>query len=176
MLFRATKIPGAFLIDLERRVDDRGYFARAFCQTEFKAMGLNPCIAQVNWSANVRKGTLRGVHYQVAPNREAKVVCCTQGALFDVVLDLRVDSPNYRSWVGVELTAENRRMLYIPEGCGHGFQTMADNTEVLYLMSEFHSPEHARGILYNDPAFGINWPLPVSCISDADLAWPTFDN
>lgn len=176
MLFRATKIPGVFLIDLERRVDDRGYFARVFCQREFEAMGLNPCIAQMNWSANARKGTLRGVHYQVAPNREAKVVCCTRGALYDVVLDLRVDSPSYRSWVGVELTAENRRMLYIPEGCGHGFQTMADNTEVLYLMSEFYSPDHARGILYNDPAFCIDWPLPVSCISDADRAWPTFEH
>jgi dTDP-4-dehydrorhamnose 3,5-epimerase len=174
MLFGETGVRGAYVIDLERRVDDRGFFARAFCRREFEAAGLNSQLAQVNWSANSRAGTVRGLHYQLAPHRESKIVCCTRGALYDVVLDLREGSPSYRKWAAVELTAENRRLIYIPEGCGHGFQTLADDTELLYLMSEFYSPAHARGIRYNDSAFGIKWPMPVACISDADATWPDF--
>jgi dTDP-4-dehydrorhamnose 3,5-epimerase len=175
MLFTPTKIPGAFLIDIERRVDQRGYFARAFCQREYEAAGLNPRIAQVNWSSNSLKGTLRGVHFQIPPSQEAKVVCCTRGALYDVVLDLRQDSDSYRTWIAAELTSENRRMFYIPEGCAHGFQTLADETEVLYLMSEFYSQGHACGIRYDDPAFDIEWPLEVMCISNADKSWPRYE-
>jgi dTDP-4-dehydrorhamnose 3,5-epimerase len=175
MIFTPTKIPGAILIDIERRVDQRGFFARAFCQREFEAARLNPRIAQVNWSSNSVKGTLRGVHFQLAPSQEAKTVCCTRGALYDVVLDIRQQSPTYRAWVAAELTPENRRMFYIPEGCAHGFQTLADETEVLYLMSEFYSPGHSSGVRYDDPAFGIEWPLPVTCISDADKSWPRFE-
>jgi dTDP-4-dehydrorhamnose 3,5-epimerase len=176
MLFTETKVRGAFLIDIERRQDERGYFARTFCQREFAALGLNPRIAQLNWSRNISKGTLRGMHYQIVPHQEAKVISCARGAMYDVVLDLRVDSPSYRTWAAAELTAENRRMLSIPEGCAHGFQTLADDTEVLYLMSEFYSPAQSRGIRFDDPAFQIEWLLPVSCISDADRYWPDFDS
>src|SRR5262249_31929113 len=131
---------------------------------EFHARGLTPCIAQVNLSSNTRRGTLRGMHYQLPPHREAKVVCCTQGAIYDVVLDLRPDSPTYLQWAAEELSAENRRMLYIPEGCAHGFQTLEDLTDLIYLISEFYSPTHATGVRYNDRAFGIEWTLPVASI------------
>jgi dTDP-4-dehydrorhamnose 3,5-epimerase len=175
MRFTETIVRGAYLVDIERREDDRGYFARAFCQREFEALGLSTRIAQVNWSMNVKKGTLRGMHLQAAPHREAKVVCCTRGALYDVVLDLRPDSPSYLRWASAELTPENHGMLYIPGGCGHGFQTLSDETEILYLMSEFYSPAHARGYRFDDPAFRIDWPLEVTSISPADLAWPEFN-
>ncbi len=175
MIFAQTRVNGAYVIDLERRADQRGYFARAWCQREFEAHGLTARLAQVNVSANVRKGTLRGMHYQVSPYQEAKVVSCTRGVIYDVVLDLRRESPTYLRWHAVELTADNRRMLYIPEGCAHGFQTLAEETELLYLMSEFYSPEHARGVRYNDSAFGIRWPLPVESISDTDRAWPDYE-
>jgi dTDP-4-dehydrorhamnose 3,5-epimerase len=176
MLFTRTNVDGAFVIDLERRTDPRGSFARAWCQREFQAHGLTDRIAQVNVSANPRKGTLRGLHYQSRPHQEAKVVSCTRGAVLDVVLDLRPDSPTYLRWAAAELTAGNRRQLYIPEGCAHGFQTLADDTELLYLMSEFYAPGHACGVRYNDPAFGIAWPLPVAVISDADRDWPDYRN
>src|SRR5262245_3515558 len=140
MLFSETTVSGAYLIDLERRTDDRGYFARGWCQEEFQAQGITANIAQVNVSANTLKGTLRGMHYQRPPHQEAKVVSCTRGAIYDVVLDLRHESPTYLCWFAAELTAENRRMLFIPEGCAHGFQTLVDDTELLYLMSEFYSP------------------------------------
>jgi dTDP-4-dehydrorhamnose 3,5-epimerase len=131
-------------------------------------------LAQVNVSLNVRKGTLRGLHFQLPPCQEAKIVSCTRGAIYDVVVDLRRDSPTHMQWAAVELTAGNRRQLYVPEGCAHGFQTLDDNSELLYLMSEFYSPEHARGVRYNDPSFGIAWPLAAECLSEADRAWPDY--
>jgi dTDP-4-dehydrorhamnose 3,5-epimerase len=172
MLFTPTHLPGVTLLDLDPHHDARGFFARAWCQREMQQHKLLASIVQVNISFNACKGTLRGIHYQLVPHQEAKVVSCYRGGLFDVVVDLREGSPTFRQWVSVELTAENRRRLYIPPGCAHGFQTLADDTEVLYLMSEFYSPEHARGIRYDDPALAIPWPLPLSCISDADLRWP----
>ena len=174
MIFTETPIPGAYLIDLEKRGDDRGFFARAFCEKEFAAHGLATRFVQVNNSLSAVKGTLRGMHYQRAPHQEAKVVGCIRGAIYDVVLDLRPDSPTYLRWAAAELTAENHRSLYIPEGCAHGFQTLMDGAEVLYLMSEFYAPGHAAGVRYDDPAFAIEWPLPVACISDADRAWPDY--
>jgi dTDP-4-dehydrorhamnose 3,5-epimerase len=174
MFFRETKVKGAYVIDLDRHADDRGFFARAWCQKEFQAHGLTARLAQVNVSSNLRKGTLRGMHFQLPPYQEAKIVSCTRGGIYDVVVDVRRDSPTYMQWDAVELTAGNRSQLYIPEGCAHGFQTLEDNTELLYLMSEFYSPEHARGVRYNDPSFGISWPLPAQCLSEADRAWPDF--
>jgi dTDP-4-dehydrorhamnose 3,5-epimerase len=174
MIFQETKIQGSYVIDLERRDDSRGYFARAWCQEEFNDHGLTARMAQINVSSNRQRGTLRGMHYQLPPHREAKVVSCTRGALYDVVLDLRDDSPTYLDWAAVELTAENRRMLLIPEGCAHGFQTLTDDTDVLYFMSEFYCPEYARGARYDDPAFNISWPLTITSLSDADRAWPAF--
>jgi dTDP-4-dehydrorhamnose 3,5-epimerase len=174
MLFTETRVKGAHVVDLERRADDRGFFARAWCQKEFQIQGLTARLTQVNVSFNRRKGTLRGLHFQLPPYQEAKVVSCTQGAIYDVVVDLRRDSPTHLQWAAVELTAGNRRMLYVPEGCAHGFQTLADHSELLYLMSEFYSPEHARGVRYNDPSFGITWPLPAECLSEADRAWPDY--
>jgi dTDP-4-dehydrorhamnose 3,5-epimerase len=174
MIFTETRVQGAHVIDLERRADERGFFARLWCQREFEAQGLTARLTQVNISSNVRKGTLRGMHFQIGPHEEAKVVSCSRGAICDVVLDLRRASPTYLRWDAVELNANNRRMLYIPEGCAHGFQSLADDAELLYLMSEFYSPEHARGVRYNDPAFDIHWPLPVAAISDADRTWPDY--
>jgi len=159
---------------MEKRGDERGFFARAFCEREFAQHGLSSRIVQANNSLSARKGTLRGMHYQRAPHQEAKVVGCIRGAIYDVVLDLRPDSPTYLRWAAAELTAENHRSLYIPEGCAHGFQTLMDGAEVLYLMSEFYAPGHAAGVRYDDPAFAIEWPLPVACISDADRAWPDY--
>jgi dTDP-4-dehydrorhamnose 3,5-epimerase len=175
MIFTETRVKGAYVIDLERRGDHRGYFARAWCQKEFEANGLTARVAQINVSQNKRKGTVRGMHYQLAPYQEAKVVSCTAGAIFDVVVDLRRDSPTFMRWAAAELTVDNRRMLYVPEGCAHGFQTLADETELLYFMSQFYSPQHSRGVRYNDPSFGIEWPLAVASLSDADGSWPDFN-
>ena len=146
MIFSETKVKGAYVVELEPRADARGFFARAWCQKEFEARGLTARVAQINVSHNVSKGTLRGMHYQMDPHGEAKIVLCTKGAIYDVVLDLRADSPTYLEWAAAELTAENHRMLFIPEGCAHGFQTLADDTQLLYLMSEFYAPAHARGV------------------------------
>lgn len=172
MKFTGTNLAGAFLIDLEQRQDDRGYFARTFCASEFAAHGLKPVFVQGNLSFNYRKGTLRGLHYQVAPATEAKLVRCAKGAIYDVIIDLRDDSPTYLSHFGVELTAESGRALYIPEMFAHGYQTLTDGAEVLYQVSEFYTPECERGIRHNDPSFGIEWPLPVAEISEKDAAWP----
>ena len=172
MLFDQTNVFGAYLIDLERRTDRRGFFARAWCPKEFGARGLSTGLAQVNVSANVRKGTLRGMHYQRAPHQEAKVVGCIRGAIYDVVLDLRPDSPTYLRWAAAELTAENHRSLYIPEGCAHGFQTLADDTDVHYLMFGEFSAQHACGYRFDDPAFSIAWPLPGPIVSDKDRTYP----
>jgi dTDP-4-dehydrorhamnose 3,5-epimerase len=168
MIFTETKLKGAFVIDIEPREDERGFFARSWCEDEFKEHGLNPRLAQCNISFNKKRGTLRGMHYQIEPFPEAKVVRCTMGAIYDVILDLRPESPTFKQWFAVELTAENRRALYVPEGFAHGFQTLVDNTEVFYQMSEFHHPECARGVRWDDLAFGIEWPVAISRISKAD--------
>jgi dTDP-4-dehydrorhamnose 3,5-epimerase len=163
MIFTETKLKGACIIEIESREDERGFFARSWCEDEFKKHGLNPRLVQCNISFNKKRGTLRGMHYQVAPFAEAKVVRCTMGSIYDVIIDLRPDSPTFKQWVSVELTAENRRALYVPEDFAHGFQALSDNTEVFYQMSEFYHPECARGIRWNDPAFGIEW-FSVPCI------------
>lgn len=168
MRFEETTLPGVFVIEPEPFGDERGFFARLYCAREFAAYGLAELSAQSSLSYNRRRGTLRGMHYQDSPHAEAKLVRCSRGAIYDVALDLRPDSPTRFRWVGVELTAGNRRMLYIPEGCAHGFQTLADDTEVVYQMSAFYHPESARGVLWNDPAFGIRWPLPVNVLSERD--------
>jgi dTDP-4-dehydrorhamnose 3,5-epimerase len=158
MIFTETKLKGAFIVDLERREDERGFFARTWCEDEFAAHGLNPRLAQCNVSFNLRRGTLRGLHYQLAPHGEAKLVRCTMGSIYDVVVDLRPDSRTCGEWVAVELSVANRTSLYIPEGMAHGFQTLEDNTEVFYQMSTSYAPEYARGIRWDDPAFSIHWP------------------
>jgi dTDP-4-dehydrorhamnose 3,5-epimerase len=172
MMFTRTMIAGAFLVDLEPITDERGFFARSFCRHEFVARGLNPELAQCNVSLNRRRGTLRGMHWQAAPHEEAKLVRCTRGMLHDVIIDLRAGSPTYRRHAAVLLSAENRRMLYVPEGCAHGFLTLEDDTEVLYQMSAFYAPESAQGVRFDDPAFGIRWPAEVTVISERDRGYP----
>lgn len=174
MIFKETKLKGAYVIEINPLEDERGFFARSFCAKEFKEHGLNQNIAQCNISYNGKKGTLRGMHYQAAPHEEAKLVRCTMGAIYDVIIDLRPDSATFKKWIGVELTKENRRMLYVPEGFAHGFQTLEDHTEVLYQMSEFHHPEWARGVRWNDPTFGIFWPVNVEIISIGDQQYLDF--
>ncbi len=174
MIFSETKLKGAFVIEPERQEDGRGFFARTFCQKEFEAHGLNPRLVQCNISFNRKKGTLRGMHYQRAPYREVKLVRTTMGAIFDVIIDLRPGSATFREWMAVELSADNRRMLYIPEGFAHGFQTLGSNSEVFYQMSEFFHPECARGARWDDPAFGIEWPDDERIISDKDREYPDF--
>lgn len=174
MIFTETKLRGAFLVDIERHEDERGFFARSWCRREFEAHGLNPEIAQCNVSFNVRKGTLRGMHYQIAPFEEAKLVRCTRGSLCDVIVDLRPDSPTFRQHVIEVLTAENRRMLFVPEGFAHGFLTLEDGTEAFYQMSAYHAPERGGGFRWNDPAFGIPWPAEVEVISERDRRYPDF--
>ncbi len=176
MIFRETKLKGAFVVEPSRFDDERGFFARTFCQEEFTAHGLNPRVVQCNISFNKNKGTLRGMHYQVVPYDEAKLVRCTRGAIYDVIIDLRPESSTFKQWIAVELTAENRRMLHVREGFAHGFQTLEDNTEVFYQMSEFYHPEYAWGVRWNDPVFGIEWP-PVEqrIISPKDQEYPNFE-
>ena len=171
---RFTKIPiaGAFVVDLEPVTDERGFFARSFCRREFAAQSLNPELVQCNVSLNRRRGTLRGMHWQMAPHEEAKLVRCIRGSLHDVIVDLRHGSPTFRQHTAVQLTAENRHMLYVPEGCAHGFLTLEDDTEVLYQMSAPYAPESARGVRYDDPAFGIRWPAEVTVISERDRSYP----
>ena len=171
MKFLPTPLAGAYLIELEQLDDERGFFARSFCQNEFKAHGLDPVVAQCNVSFNRRRGTLRGLHYQAAPHAEAKLVRCTRGAVWDVIVDLRKGSLTVRQWHAAELTAENRRALYVPAGFAHGFQTLADDTEVLYQMSEFYHPESARGVRWDDPALGIDWPVPDPILSNRDRSY-----
>jgi len=174
VIFTETKLQGAFILELDKREDDRGFFARSWCQKEFQAHHLNPRIVQCNISFNRVKGTLRGMHYQAAPLAEAKLVRCTAGALYDVVIDLRPDSPTYKQHVSEVLSAANYKMMYVPEGFAHGFQTLEDNTEIFYQMSEFYSAEHARGVRYNDPAFGIKWMIGNPVIVDHDRNYPDF--
>jgi dTDP-4-dehydrorhamnose 3,5-epimerase len=174
MIFTETKLKGAFLIEPERREDERGFFARIWCQREFEAQGLKVTWVQCNISFNRQKGTLRGMHYQAAPYEEAKLVRCTRGGLYDVIVDLRPRSSTFKQWVAVELTADNGRMLFVPEGFAHGFQTLADATEVFYQMSAFHAPDYARGVRWNDPTFDIAWPEDERIISDRDRNYPDF--
>lgn len=174
MIFTQTKLTGAFIIEPERHEDERGFFARMWCQDEFEAHGLNPRLVQCNVSFNRQMGTLRGMHYQAGPHAEAKLVRCTRGAICDVAVDLRPDSLTFRQWVIVELTANNHRMFYIPESFAHGFQTLKDNSEVFYQMSEFYHPEAARGVRWNDPAFMIQWPRNEPIISAKDQSYPDF--
>jgi dTDP-4-dehydrorhamnose 3,5-epimerase len=174
MIFLETKLVGAYLIEIEKREDQRGFFARTWCQNEFEAHGLVACIVQANMSYNKRQGTLRGMHFQVAPYAETKLVRCIRGALYDVIVDLRPDSPTFAQWLGVELTADNYRMLYVPEGFAHGFQTLADDTEASYQVSQFYTPGAEGGLRYNDPAFQIEWPLAVAVISEKDASWPNY--
>lgn len=174
MIFHSTPIPGTYRIEPERFEDERGFFARTWCRREFEEAGLNPDLVQCSISFNARAGTLRGLHYQAAPHQEAKLVRCTMGAIHDMVLDLRPDSPAYLQSYGTVLSAENRQMLYIPEGCAHGFLTLQDETEVLYQMSEFYAPDAACGVRWDDPAFGIEWPGDVQVISERDRSYPDF--
>ena len=175
MTFQETKLSGVFEIHLQPMADDRGFFARTWCKKEFEAHGLDSMLVQCSLSFNRRTGTLRGMHYQAQPYAEAKLVRCTKGAIFDVVVDLRPASPTFRDWVAVILTADKRNMVYVPEGCAHGFLTLADDTEVFYQMSEFYSPESARGVRWNDPAFQIVWPAAIEVISERDRTYPDFE-
>ena len=175
MKFAQTELPGVFLIEPELLADDRGAFARSFCVDEFAAAGIEFEVVQANISFNRFSGTVRGMHFQADPYAEAKVVRCTRGALYDVVVDLRPDSAMYGKWIGAELNADNRKAFFIPEGCAHGFQTLLDNTEVDYLMSSRYQPEAASGVRFDDPAIGIDWPLAVSSVSDRDRDWPDFE-
>lgn len=172
MRFTETKLQGAFIIDIEPIEDERGFFARSFCRKEFIEHGLKPDLAQCNISFNKKQGTLRGMHYQKAPHAEAKVVRCTRGAIYDVIVDLRPDSPGFKQWVGVELSADNHRMLYVPEGFAHGFQTLQDNSEVLYQMSCDYVPDCAAGVRWNDPLLNIHWPGAPLVISRRDSELP----
>jgi dTDP-4-dehydrorhamnose 3,5-epimerase len=175
VLFEETRLPGAFVVDLERREDARGFFARAWCANEFAEHGLVNRLVQANLSWNPRRATLRGMHFQAAPHAETKLVRCTQGAILDVIIDLRPESETYKEWIGVELTAENRRALFVPKGFAHGYQTLVPDCEVFYQVSEFYTPSAEGGVRWDDPAFGIEWPDPANALlSEKDRAWPDF--
>lgn len=174
MRFIETPLPGACIIEIEERRDERGFFARGFCVSEFSSHGLNANIVQTNISYNVKKGTLRGMHLQLPPHEEVKIVRCTRGALYDVIIDLRAASPTYGKWTGVELTEDNHKMLYVPEGFAHGFITLADNTEANYMVTQFYSPSSEAGIRWNDPEFNIQWPVEPTVISEKDRNHPDF--
>jgi dTDP-4-dehydrorhamnose 3,5-epimerase len=174
MVFRETALAGAYLIEPERQEDERGFFARTFCEREFAARGLVSTFVQWSISHNPRKGTLRGMHYQAAPHEETKLVRCTAGAIYDVVIDLRKNSPTYRRWASAELSAENRLLLYVPEGFAHGFVTLRDATEVAYHISAFYQPETARGVRWDDSAFRVAWPEGEKILSERDRNYPDF--
>jgi len=174
MIFRELRLKDAFIVDIERLEDERGFFARTFCEREFETHGLDRQLVQSSISFNKNKGTLRGMHYQTAPKEEARVVRCTQGSIYDVIIDLRQCSQTFKQWEAFELTSENRRMIYIPEGFAHGFQTLEDDTEVLYYMTEFYAPELSRGVRWDDPAFGIRWPAADRTIALRDQQYPAF--
>ncbi len=168
MQFSETKLAGAYIVDLERREDSRGFFARAFCQKEFAAHGLKPFIAQANVAYNYKKGTLRGMHFQFPPAAETKLVRCTRGAILDIIVDLRPESPTYLQDIAVELNEENGRALYVPERFAHGYQTLHDNTETSYQVGEFYAPDYESGLMHDDPRLSLEWPLPVTVISEKD--------
>lgn len=174
MKFTPTKLNGAYIIDVEKREDERGFFARAFCANEFENVGLENKFVQANMSFNYKKGTLRGMHFQKQPYQEDKLVRCTKGSLYDVIVDLRPESPTFKQWIGVELTEENRRALFVPKGFAHGFITLEDNTEINYLVSQFYTPEADSGVRFDDPAFNIKWPVEITSISEKDKNHPDF--
>lgn len=172
MIFTETKLKGAFILDIERREDERGFFARAFCQEELKAHGLKPIIAQANIAHNRLKGTLRGMHFQYPPAAETKLVRCTKGAILDIIVDLRPESPTYLEHISVELTEDNQRALFVPERFAHGYQVLCDDTDTSYFVGEFYTPNAEGGLMYNDPSLGLSWPLPVTVISEKDQKFP----
>ncbi len=175
MIFTETELPGAYIVDLEPREDERGFFARAWCRHEFAEQGLSTELVQCNISYNRHKGTVRGMHFQNAPHAEVKLVRCTQGAIYDVIIDLRPGSSAHKRWIGVELTAANRRTLYVPKGFAHGFQTLADETETFYQVSDPYAPDSEGGVRFDDPVFGIEWPLgEPTVISEKDQGWPLY--
>ncbi len=174
MIFRETELKGVYIIETEPIQDERGLFSRVWCQREFEAHGLKVVWVQGNVSSNYRAGTLRGLHYQTAPHGEIKLVRCTSGSLYDVIVDLRPESPTYLKYLGIELSSREGKMLFIPEGLAHGFQTMEDHTEVSYLMSAFYEPDYARGVRWNDPTFDIRWPLAVRVISSRDQSYSDY--
>lgn len=174
MIFTETRIPGVFDIELETKRDERGFFARTWCVSEFRARGLNPKLMQCSVSFNTRKGTLRGMHYQVAPHAETKLVRCTRGSIFDVIIDLRLDSPTFKDHVAIVLTADKRNMVYVPEGCAHGFLTLEDASEVFYQISEVYNAASTRGVRFDDPAFQISWPNRIEVISERDRNYENF--
>jgi len=175
MTFHETKLLGVYEIHIEPQCDERGFFARCWCQKEFESRGLSTRVAQCSISFNARKGTIRGMHYQTEPFSETKTVRCTKGAIYDVAVDLRPNSPTFKEWVAVILTAANRHMLYVPQGCAHGLMTLEDETEVFYQISEFYNPESGRGVRWDDPAFRIPWPSAVEVISERDRTYPDFE-
>ena len=175
MIFKETPLAGAYVIELEKREDERGFFARAFCENEFRAHGLSADVVQVNNSLSRRKGTVRGMHYQLAPKAETKVVRCLRGALFDIILDIRKGSPTFGKSFGAEISADNRKAMYVPKGFAHGFITLQDDTEAMYFVDEFYAPTHERCIRWNDPRFAIAWPAPMTVISDKDRNQKDFD-
>lgn len=174
MKFTETKLKGAFVIDLEKREDERGFFARTFCADEFEKHGLVNRIVQTNMSRTLNKGTLRGMHYQIAPHQETKLVRCTRGAIYDVIIDIRPESPTFKQWFGVELTSENHTMLFVPRDFAHGFVTLTDDVEVTYEVSEFYTPGVEAGIRFNDPEINIQWPIEIADTSEKDATWPNF--
>lgn len=174
MTFTETDLKGAYIIELNKLEDERGFFARTWCKNEFESQGLNTVFVQANMSTNKVQGTLRGMHYQISPYEETKLIRCTKGAIYDVIIDLRPESSTYKKWIGVNLTSDNYKILYVPENFAHGFITLQDDTEVSYQVSQFYAPGSERGARYNDPAFGINWPSYISVISEKDKNWPDF--
>lgn len=175
MRFVKTKLAGAYIVEIEKIEDHRGFFARTWCPRELTELDLDPHLAQGSISFSPNKGTLRGMHFQLPPHAESKIVRCTQGSVYDVIIDLRPNSSSYLQWLGVKLTAKNRKALYIPKGFAHGLQTLQENTEVLYLISEFYAPDYARGVRWNDPKFNIVWPEPVTVISERDGGYEDYD-
>ena len=175
MIFTETKLKGAFIIDIEPREDSRGFFARAFCQHEFEAHGLKPVIAQANVAFNKKRGTLRGMHFQLPPVAETKLLRCTRGGILDIIVDLRPESPTYLQHIAVDLNEDNSRALYVPERFAHGYQVLRDNTETSYQVGEFYAPGSEGGLFYNDPRLALPWPLPVAVISEKDQQWKLLD-
>jgi dTDP-4-dehydrorhamnose 3,5-epimerase len=175
VIFSETKLKGAFIIDVERREDTRGFFARAFCQREFRAHGLKPVIAQANIASNLKKGTVRGMHFQFPPAAETKIVRCTRGGILDIIVDLRPESATFLQCISVELNEENQRALYVPERFAHGYQTLSDNTDTSYQVGEFYMPDAEGGLMYNDPRLGLEWPLPATVMSEKDHKFPLLD-
>jgi dTDP-4-dehydrorhamnose 3,5-epimerase len=175
MIFTETSLPGAYIIEIKKIGDERGFFGRSWCKHEMEEHGLNGNLAQINTSLSIQKGTLRGLHYQVAPYAEAKMIRCTRGSVFDVIVDIRPDSPTYLKWFSDILTEDNHKALYSPEGFAQGFITLEDNTEITYFTTQFYAPGCDWGVRYNDPQVGIQWPLKPEVISEKDLNWPDFD-